>query len=247
VQNRLTAGQAKRVKSATKATGAVLLLRVSTQRQKDSGIGIELQEATCRDYCARMGIPVLSVHTDAGVSGKDALSKRPGLQAAIAAVQGAPGSVMVAYSLSRLGRSQKLIWTLLDDRGEYALPFVSATEPFDTSTPMGRAMLGMLAVWAQLEADLASERSIDALAAVAERGTKLGAPNMVETTDEETGERVKDPAKVALVGQVKRLYATGEYSHRSLAEHLNATGVPSVTGARWHARTVRVAIGVELG
>ncbi len=232
--------------TSIEATGAVIVLRVSTQRQTDSGLGLEAQEFECRKLCAARGWKVLSVHVDAGVSGKDDLDKRPGLRAALAAVKATPGAVLVAYSLSRLARSQRLIWNLLDPTGPVAAPFVSASEPFDTSTPMGRAMLGMLGVWAQLEADLTAERTVDALAAAKERGTKLGALTMVESMSED-GRRVVDPAKVALIERVKSLYATGNYSHKSLASHLNETGVTSVTGKQWHARTVRVALGVDAG
>lgn len=211
------------------ATGAVIYLRVSTTKQANSGAGLEAQEASCRAHCERLGLPIVGVERDEGLSGKDAVARRPGLQKAIAVVQSTPGSVLVVYSLSRLGRSQRLIWTLLDPQGDYALPLSSATEPFDTASPMGRAMLGMLAVWSQLEADLVSERTIDALAIVKARGVKLGAPGMSALAPE-------------TVAKVRELYATGTYSHRSLAEHLNVSGVPSAKGARWHSRTVAIAL-----
>lgn len=225
----MTNGQARRAKLTEKPTGAVVYLRVSTQRQADSGAGLEAQLAKCQEHCARMDIPVLSVHRDEAVSGKDGVDKRPGLQEVIAAIQANPGSIVVVYSLSRLGRSQRLIWNLLDDRGEYGLPLSSATEPFETTTPMGRAMLGMLGVWAQLESDLVSERTIDALAAVALRGTKLGAPGMT-----------KSGVDVALI---REMYLSGKYSLRTLAHELNARGVATArAGGKWHVNTVRTAL-----
>lgn len=174
-------------------------------------------------------------------TGKDGIDKRPGLRAALDDMKANPGAVLVAYSLSRLGRSQRLIWNLLDPTGDHGINFVSASEPFDTSTPMGRAMLGMLGVWSQLEADLVSERTVAALDAARERGTKLGAPSMLESTDED-GKRFVDPAKVALVRQVQALYASEVYSHKTLAAHLNASGIASVNGKLWHPRTVRIAV-----
>lgn len=244
----MTNGQRKRARLAAKATGAVIYLRVSTSRQKESGVGIEAQEAECREWCARQGIPVIGTQRDEAVSGKDGLDRRPGLRAVLEQVRENPGCVVVAYSLSRLGRSQRLIWNLLDDRGEYALPFASATEPFDTSTPMGKAMLGMLAVWSQLQADLISEVTVDALAAVAERGVRLGNPTMIESRRKDGEEVVRfvDPAKVAVVRQVQELYSGGGFSHRSLADHLNAEGTPTAKGGRWHAKTVRTAIATEI-
>lgn len=228
-----------------KATGAVIYLRVSTEKQERSGAGMEAQEAACRALCERLGIPVIGTFKDAAISGKDGVDVRPGLRGVLEAVAANPGAVVVAYSLSRLGRSQRLVWNLLDDRGDYALPFMSASEPFDTTTPLGKAMLGMLAVWAQLESDLISERTIDALAAVAARGVKLGAPTMIESTREEDGKKVRfvDPDKARVVRDVQRMYREGGYSHRSLADRLNAEGVPTArSGHRWHPKTVRTAI-----
>lgn len=220
-------------------TGAVLYLRVSTGKQAASGVGREAQEAACREHAKRMGLSVLAVHLDNGISGK--IERRPGLLATIETVRTNPGAIVIVYSISRLARTQRQLWNLIDERGDFRLPVASATEPFDVTTPMGRAFLGMLATFAQLEADLASERTSDAMAAVRERGVKLGAPSMIETTDG-NGERTIDPAKVDLVRRVQRLYATGDYSHRTLADKLNAEGIASVKGGRWHARTVRVAI-----
>lgn len=223
----MTKGQQRRARSLKPPTGAVIYLRVSTNKQQMSGAGMEAQLAKCQEHCARIGIPVLAVHSDEAISGKDGVDKRPGLQAVVASVRSNPGAIVVVYSLSRLGRSQRLIWNLLDDRGEYALPLSSATEPFETTTPMGRAMLGMLGVWAQLESDLCSERTVDAMAAVARRGVKFGAPPMSKFVD---------------VTEIQRMYATGQYSHRSLAQELNARGVKAAKGGRWWPTTVQAAL-----
>src|SRR5271166_2681939 len=138
---------------------AVLYTRVSTGKQAASGLGLEAQIAACRAHAVRKGYKVVGEFTDAAISGKDAIEKRPGLQSVIAAAAKREDVVVVVYSLSRLSRRQSLTWTLLDDRGAYRLQIESASEPFDTSTPMGRAMLGMLGVWSQLEADMCAERT----------------------------------------------------------------------------------------
>ncbi len=225
----MTNGQRRRNTLLAKPTGAVIYLRVSTSAQAASGAGMEAQLAKCQEHCARSGIPVLSVHQDAAVSGKDGVDKRPGLREVIEVVRAAPGTVVVVYSLSRLGRSQRLIWNLLDAKGEYALPLSSATEPFETTTPMGRAMLGMLGVWAQLESDLVSERTIDALAAVAARGVKLGAMPM--------SQKVPD-----IVKEIQEKYATGKWTIKSITADLNARGIPSSKGGKWWSKTVYTAI-----
>jgi DNA invertase Pin-like site-specific DNA recombinase len=221
-------------KQPAAAPSAVVYLRVSTARQAAEGIGLDAQEAKCRAHADRMGWAVLAVHRDEGVSGRDGVEDRPGLQAVIDTVKANPGAVAVVYSVSRLARRQRLLWNLLDDREGYGLPVSSATEAFDTATPTGRAMLGMIATFAQLEADMVSERTKDALAEVKAQGRKLGAPSMV------------DLGAVESIKLAQALYAAGGFSHRTLADELNRREVPTAKGGKWWPKTVRSALLAEL-
>jgi len=148
-------------------TKCVLYTRVSTGHQAKSGLGLEAQLAACQKQAARKGYEVLGTFTDPEVTGKETLDrgKRPELGRMLDVVKANPGCVVVTYALSRLSRRQKLTWDLLDERGEYRLTVESATEPFDMSTPMGRAMIGMIAIWNTLEADMCSARTSAALQA----------------------------------------------------------------------------------
>jgi site-specific DNA recombinase len=187
---------------------------------------------------------VVGMFVDDGLSGTLPMAKRPGLTEAVAAVKARSGTAFMVYSVSRLARTQKELWDLVDDRGEWALPLVSASEPFDVSTAAGKAFLGMLATFATLESDLARERTTAALEAARERGTKLGAPSMVERVVD--GVRTVDTEKADVVRLIQGLYASGEWSLESLAAELNSRGVPTAKGGRWHKRTVRVAVGIKL-
>ena len=220
--------------TATPKPVALIYVRVSTVRQASEGVGLDTQEAKARAHAERMGWPVAGVFRDEGISGKDGLENRPGLAALIAATRSTPGAIVVVYSVSRLARRQRLLYSLLDDREGYGLAVSSATEAFDTLTPTGRAMLGMIAVFAALESDMVSERTKDALAEVKAQGRKLGAPSMV------------DLGAADSVRAVQALYATGEYTHRSLADELNRRGVATAKGARWWPKTVRSALQTEL-
>lgn len=176
-----------------------------------------------------MGWKVLEIFKDEGISGKDGVENRPGLKALIAAAKANRDAVTVVYSVSRLARRQRLLWQLLDEREGEGLAISSATESFDTSTPMGRAMLGMIGVWSQLEADMISERTRDALAEAKAQGRKLGQKSMKELAPE-------------TVELVKKLYASGNFTLRSLAEHLNQQGTPSPAGGKWWPRSVEKAV-----
>ena len=67
------------------------------------------------------------------------LEDRPGLAALIERAKAMPNAIVVVYSVSRLARRQRLLWKLLDDRDGFGLPVVSATEPFDAASPMGKS------------------------------------------------------------------------------------------------------------
>jgi DNA invertase Pin-like site-specific DNA recombinase len=209
---------------------ALIYLRVSTARQANEGVGLEAQESKCRAHAERMGWEIAETFKDEGISGKDGIENRPGLKALIARAKTIPGAVVVVYSVSRLARRQRLLWQLLDERDGEGLSISSATEAFDNTTPTGRAMLGMIAVFAQLEADMISERTKDALAEVKAQGKKLGQKSMKDLCPE-------------TVAYVKKLYATGLYTHKSLAEELNRQKFPTVTGrGKWWPRNVEIAI-----
>lgn len=226
--------------------GAVLYSRVSSVGQARDGVSLEAQEASCRALAERRDWGVLASHRDEGISGQKDETRRPGLASVIAATQSHPGAVVVVYSLSRLSRSQRTTWRLLDDRGDHRLRVCSVTEPWDMSSPMGRAMLGMLAVWNQLEADLAGERTKAALEHVRAQGKPLGAPGMLERVDEETGLRVVDAGKADIIRAVQALKLRSGLSLRALAAELERQGIASVNGARWHPRTLRKALALEL-
>lgn len=220
-------------------TSAVIYLRVSTAQQAESGLGLEAQEAACREYAVRQGWAVEGAYRDEGLSGSRAIEQRPGLVAAIDAVR-RTGSVLLVYSVSRATRSTPDLYRLVDDRGGFGMPLVSATEPFDLSTAMGRAFMGMMGVLATLEREQAAERTTAALGAARARGQRLGAPSMTERVED--GVRVQDDAMVARVRYVAQLRAEG-LSLRAIAARLNAEQVPTKrAGGRWHLRTVEVAL-----
>lgn len=224
---------AKRV-TVTHPPVALVYLRVSTLRQATDGVGLDVQEAKCKVHAERMGWPVAEIFSDEGISGKDGIEDRPGLAALLERVKSTPGAVVVVYSVSRLARRQKLLWGMLDDRDGLGLLVSSATENFDTTTPMGRAMLGMIAVWSQLEADMCSQRTKAALAELKAQGKRLGRPTMGETSAE-------------TVRIVQEMFATGFYSQTALADELNRLRIPTVTGqGKWWRKTVQAALATKL-
>lgn len=75
------------------------------------------------------------------------------------------GDCLVVYKLDRLGRSALGLIQTIDDLKARGVNFKSLTEPFDTTTPMGTMMFGMMALLAQMERDVTSERTVDGIGA----------------------------------------------------------------------------------
>ena len=130
--------------------------RVSTDNQLEN-YSIDEQIERLESYCKAKDWTLLKTYVDGGYSGGN--TERPALQQMLEAVRDNEIDAVVVYKLDRLSRSQKDTLTLIEDeflaRGT---DFVSINENFDTSTPFGRAMIGILSVFAQLEKDQITER-----------------------------------------------------------------------------------------
>ena len=124
--------------------------------RKDS-ISIESQIEFCK-YELRGGN--FRKYTDKGYSGKN--TDRPEFQEMMADIRRGLIKRVVVYKLDRISRSILDFATMMETFQEYNVEFVSSTEKFDTSTPMGRAMLNICIVFAQLERETIQKRVTDA-------------------------------------------------------------------------------------
>lgn len=127
-----------------------LYIRVSTDAQAEEGYSIGAQQERLLAYCTAMAWQETQCYIDAGCSGSNL--ERPQMQQLIADVKAGQIAAVLVYKLDRLSRSQKDTLYLIED---VFLPnqvdFVSLGESIDTSTPYGRAMIGILSAFAQLE------------------------------------------------------------------------------------------------
>src|SRR5437660_991187 len=146
----------------TSMSRAIIYTRVSTTGQAMDGVSLEAQQAKARSWAEANGYEVGDVWSDAGISGKRA-TNRPALVAALDAVCAERGNVLVVYSLSRLARSTKDAITIADRIEKAGADLVSLTERIDTTSAAGKMVFRMLAVLAEFERDLISERTKGAL------------------------------------------------------------------------------------
>ena len=134
-----------------------LYVRVSTTSQMEEGYSIEEQKAKLESYCDIKDWHVYKIYTDGGFSGST--TERPAIEQLIKDAQSKLFDTVLVYKLDRLSRSQKDTLYLIEDIFlKNNIEFVSLLENFDTSTPFGRAVIGLLSVFAQLEREQIKER-----------------------------------------------------------------------------------------
>lgn len=131
--------------------------RVSTLEQAETGYSLQGQEDQLRSYCKSLNYNVAKVYSDGGFSGAN--MNRPALTNMINDIKAGVIGLVVVFKLDRLSRSQKDTLHIIES---LLLPnncdLVSISESFDTSTAFGRALVGILSVFAQLERENIKER-----------------------------------------------------------------------------------------
>jgi len=228
-----------KMQERTEVTEAVAYIRVSTQEQADSGLGLEAQKARIAAYCAAQGWHLTEVFTDAGVSAKTL--NRPALQAALEALR--PGRVLVALKLDRLTRTARDLDDLTALVHKAGGEWATVEGSYDTASAMGRFMLRVVADIAQMEREVIAERTSAALQAKKARGERLGTtPLGYRTVETPEGRRVEvDPEEQTTVETARALFDAG-HSYRQIARELTAQGRRTKRGGPWYAETVRCLI-----
>ena len=125
-----------------------------------------------RKWCADHHHDVYDLYADRGISGKS-MANRPELGRLMRDAHDKKFDIIVFWALSRFTRSVSDLYNTMQILSDNNIEMVSYTESFDTSTPMGRAMIGIVGVFAQLERELTGERVRAAMAARAAQGKRM--------------------------------------------------------------------------
>jgi DNA invertase Pin-like site-specific DNA recombinase len=211
----------------------VAYVRVSTNQQGRSGLGIEAQRAALSRFAQSEGLDLVAefVEVETG-KGSDALDRRPQLAAALARARALRCPVAVS-KLDRLSRDVHFISGLMTHR----VPFVVA----DLGPDVDPFVLHLFAALAEKERALISGRIKSALAAAKAKGVKLGNPRIEAARSRAVASLQAEADRAAsnvlpIIAEIRRSGAT---TLRAIAEALNARGVPTPRGGRWHAMSVR--------
>lgn len=201
-------------------------LRVSTDEQANSGLGLEAQRDTIQHYADSHGWDVVW-YEDAGVSAKSL--DRPQLQAALQRLHPKKRDVqgIVVAKLDRLSRSVHDFSGLLALANARKWSVVAIDLGVDTSTPTGKLVANVMMSVAEWEREIIGARTSAAMQAAKRQGKQIG--------------RAATPLPATTADRLLELKRSG-LSIAKIADALNAEGTPTALGNRWHASTVTTAL-----
>lgn len=187
------------------------------------------QAATCEDF---------KVYKDKGYSGKN--TNRPAFQQLMQDVEKGLVQKIVVYRLDRFSRSLADFSRLWEVLRAHNVEFVSINESFDTSTPMGRAMLNIIMIFAQLERETTAERVRDNYYQRAKLGSWPGGPapygftiGRMPDASGKLSPALVPGEHIDVVERIFASYAEPDASLGSVARSLNADGIPAPKRAVW--------------
>lgn len=201
-----------------------IYVRVSTSSQAEEGYSIDEQKAKLEAYCEIKDWKIYDTYIDGGFSGAN--TQRPELERLISDAKRKKIDIVLVYKLDRLSRSQKDTLFLIEDVfAKNDVAFISLQENFDTSTPFGKASIGMLSVFAQLEREQIKERMMLGKEGRAKNGKSMSWTTIPFGYDysKETGILSVNPTQALIVNRIFTEYLNGK-SVVKIIRDLNAEG-----------------------
>lgn len=212
----------------------VIYLRVSTDRQGKSGLGLEAQRTACEQFALQHGYEIVQEHQEVETGkGADALERRPQLAKALSEAKKLKCPVLVA-KLDRLSRDVAFVSGLMAK----GVSFIVAELGPDVES----FMLHIYAALAEKERRLISERTKAALAAKKAQGVKLGnRTNLREAQRKGLEERMRraDQFATNVLPIIQSIKDAGITTYAGIAYALNVRGIATARGGNWYPSTVQ--------
>lgn len=185
-----------------------IYVRVSTTDQAEEGYSIGVQTEKLQAYCTAHDWNIVNTYTDPGFSGSN--MERPALQKMLNDIKNGIIDIVLVYKLDRLSRSQRDTLYMIEDMFlKNNVDFVSMTENFNTSTPLGKLMIGIMSAFAQLERETITSRMQMGLDARAKDGYFHGGPYAPIGYDYKDGELIINEYEAMQVRKIYELTFTG--------------------------------------
>src|SRR6516164_4929825 len=212
-------------------------IRVSSEEQADSGLGLEAQRQRIAAYCNLKVLHLAEVFEDPGISGGKPLASRPAGGKLLAAAKNSKSFVIVS-KLVRLFRSVADAANVIADFDRKGIRLVSIAESFDMSSPYGRAMAQMASVFAELERAMIRERTRSAMSVKRSRGERISGHAPYGWDFGRGGLLVENASEQGIIARMRRMHVEG-MSYRGIAVRLDSEGTLPKRGKRWIHTTVK--------
>jgi site-specific DNA recombinase len=215
---------------------AVIYLRVSTEEQSQSGLGLEAQETACRSLAGTLGASEVLLFTDAGISGSKGIEDRPGLTEALATLR--KGDVLIVAKRDRIARDMLVTLTVekvVAKRGARLLSV--AGEGSDSDGVTGLILRTMTDLFAQVERETIRSRTRSALQVKKAKAERVGAIPYGFRLAEDGTHLIESEREQRIIALVQSLREDG-LSLRAIVAKLNADSVSTRTGNVWQLTQV---------
>ncbi len=227
------------MKTRDKPLQAVGYVRVSSAKQSDEGISIDVQIKKIKQWASLHDAQLLNIFGDDGITGRN-IKRRPGFQKALQSVLNKK-AILVCYSLSRLSRSTKDMIQLGTKLNEAGAELVSLSEQIDTTTASGKMVFRMLAVLNEFESDQIGERTKAALTLLREQGKKTGGLVPYGYDVDESGNLYENEQEQDIIKKIMSKHKKG-MKFQTISNWLNDQSIKTKTGKKWYAQSVKNVI-----
>lgn len=209
---------------------AIIYARVSSQEQV-KGTSLEMQERYCREFCERQNLKILGTYIEQGESAKSA--DRTEFQKALAFCAGKKPIVdfFIVHKVDRFARSQADHFATRALLRKYGTELRSVSEPI-SDDPVGKAMEGMLAVFAEFDNNVRASRSKGGMQEKVRKGIWVWTAPLGYKRLSRGGNLVIDEDVAPFIRDVFEEYAKGGVSYRELSDTLEARGMRSARGKK---------------
>lgn len=205
---------------------ALLYARVSTSMQVNEGVSLDVQERQLVNAAEFHGFTEWELVREEGRSGKS-ITGRPALTEALRALEAKEADALIVTRIDRLARSTTDFLDIVDRANKGGWRLIMLDLNLDTSTYQGRFVVTVMSALAEMERGIIAARQKDVHKDRRDRGVVWGV---------DMGPKNKTPLEVKdriLSSRVKGM------SYREIADALNADGIPTQNGRKWHPSTVK--------
>jgi DNA invertase Pin-like site-specific DNA recombinase len=212
-------------------------IRVSTDQQADSGLGLEAQIKSMKDYANKSGSEISHIFRDEGISGASSIEERPGLMEAINRLK--KGDILLVAKRDRLARGDQMVLIQMAVNKKKAKIISCADEGTqgDQDDPMSYMMRGMTDLFAGFERLLIKSRTKSALRAKKDRGERVGHIPFGYRLSKDEIHLEENELEQSILNQIRELRESG-FSIRKIAFEMNKRGAFNRGQAEWNHASI---------